>query len=61
MDLNFTLAKQTTDFPDVLVVVLFSVCSEKSLRVMDQTLRGRSHHDLVNNFSKNNFREISKN
>jgi hypothetical protein len=45
----------------VLVVVLFSVCSEKALRVMDQTLRGRSHHDLVNSFAKKNFREISEN
>jgi hypothetical protein len=41
----------------VLAVVLFSVCSEKALRIMDQTLRGRSHHDLVNSFSKKNFRE----
>jgi hypothetical protein len=39
----------------VLVVVLFSVCSEKALGVMDQTLRGRSHHELVNSFAKKNF------
>jgi hypothetical protein len=45
----------------VLAVVLFSVCSEKAVRVMDQTLRGRSHHDLVNSFAKKNFREISEN
>jgi hypothetical protein len=44
----------------MLAVVLFSVCSEKALRVMDQTLRGRSHHDLVNSFAKKNFREISE-
>jgi hypothetical protein len=28
---------------------------------MDQTLRGRSHHDLVNSFAKKRFREKSEN
>jgi hypothetical protein len=32
----------------------------KAIMAMDQTLKGRSHHDLVDIFSKKNFREISK-
>jgi hypothetical protein len=68
MDLNITFSKnkeqiwtllyqkQGTDLPDELVIVLFSVCSEKALRIIDQTLKGRSHHDLVNSFAKKNFR-----
>jgi hypothetical protein len=59
--LSIILAKQRTYLPEMLVVILFFVCSEKALRVMDQTLRARSHHDLLNNFSKKNFGEISEN
>jgi hypothetical protein len=39
----------------VLAVVLFSVCSENALGVMDQTFRGRFHHELVDRFAKKNF------
>jgi hypothetical protein len=50
MDLNITLTKQRTSLPEVLAAVLFSVCSEKALMVMDQTLGVRSQHELVNSF-----------
>ena len=53
---HYLSQKQGTDLPDVLVVVLFFVCSEKAIMVMDQTLKGRSHHDLMDSFAKKNFR-----
>jgi hypothetical protein len=53
---HYLIQKQGTNLPDVLFVALFSVCSEKAIGVMDQTLRGRSHHEFVNNFSKKDLR-----
>ena len=40
----------------MLVAVLFSVCSEKAIMVMDQTLRVDLHHDLVDRFCQEELR-----
>jgi hypothetical protein len=45
----------------MLAAVLFSVCSEKTLWFMDQTLMGRSHLELVNSFAKKTLGKISEN
>jgi len=58
---HYLSQKQGTVLPDVLAVVLFSVCSEKAIGVMDQTLRGRSHHEFVNSFAKKDLRTKSEN
>jgi hypothetical protein len=59
--MNITLAKQRINLPDELFVILFSVYSEKTIIMMDQTLKGRSHHGLVNNFSKKDLGKILEN
>ena len=35
---HYLSQKQGTDLPDILIAVLFSVCSEKAIMIMDQTL-----------------------
>jgi hypothetical protein len=60
MDLNITLTKTKNKFTSRCREPLF-LWVRKILMVMDQTLKGRSHHDLVNSFAKKKFRRISEN
>jgi len=58
MYLNITLTKQV--YLRCLLLSSFLYAQKKALGVMDQSLRGRSHHELVNSFAKKEFREITK-